>query len=244
VTDRGLEYRLAADLPRAAANPKAHDLDAIVASLREFGWTTPCLLDERTGRLVAGHGRLDAIPLYRHQYPDHVPAGVQVDDAGGWLVPVVRGWASSSDAQAAAYLAADNRLSERGGWDDDALAALLQEVADHDPGLVEAAGWDLDELDDLLAATDAGQVLPDQPTGAHYADSNTDAEARTGTGSTLAARGLTEAVLVLELAEHERYMALVQRLRGQWGVELSSGAVVLRALEAAAAAEGLELEDA
>lgn len=226
-------------LVAAPRNPKRHDLTNIRRSISRFGYATPALRDERTGRLVAGHGRTEALAA---MYADGeaAPAGIQVtDDGSTWLVPVVQGWASRSDAEAEAYLLADNRLTELGDWDDPALAAMLAELAASDASLVEDAGWDLGELDDLEAAADQPVVLPEQPTDAHYAHSSQAAQELSGSRTTKAARGLTEAVLVMTLDDHTQYVGLVQRLRGMWGAELSSGQVVLRALEVAALAEGV-----
>lgn len=226
-------------LAAAPRNPKRHDLAALRRSIQRFGYATPALRDERTGRLVVGHGRTEALAAM-HADGEAAPAGIQVDEDGStWLVPVVHGWASRSDAEAEAYLLADNRLTELGDWDDPALSEMLNNLARADATLVEAAGWDLGELDDLEAVLDEPVVLPPQPTEAHYAHSAQEVQERSGTGSTLAARGLTEAVLVMNLDDHGQFVALVQRLRGVWGVELSSGQVALRAMEVAALSEGI-----
>jgi site-specific DNA-methyltransferase (adenine-specific) len=66
-------------------------------------------------------------------------------------VPVLRGWASVSDVQAEAYLAASNRLVELGGWDEAELGALLADVSAVDAALAEVAGFDGAELARLLA---------------------------------------------------------------------------------------------
>lgn len=54
-----VERRLVADLVPYAKNPRTHSeaqIDQIAASIREWGWTNPVLIDE-TGGLIAGHGR-------------------------------------------------------------------------------------------------------------------------------------------------------------------------------------------
>ena len=55
------------------------------------------------------------------------PQGVQVADDGQWLVPVQRGIAFRDEGEAQAYLVADNRHVELGGWDDSMLADVLLE---------------------------------------------------------------------------------------------------------------------
>jgi len=82
------------------------------------------------------------------------PAGVRLAEDGSWLIPVQRGWASRSDAEAEAYLVADNRLSEVGGWDTTQLAELLADINEIDPTLLEATGYNLTDLDELLLGPD------------------------------------------------------------------------------------------
>lgn len=102
----------------------------LAASLREFGWGTP-LLVEADGTLVYGHGRVAAARLL------------------GWKdAPVleVRGW---SPEQIKAYRLADNRLALDAGWDDDLLRAELQDLkaADFD---MEQTGFTEFEVTGLL----------------------------------------------------------------------------------------------
>jgi len=149
---RSIEY-MNMDLIRGAdQNPKMHDIDLIQGSIGRFGYVDPMIMDERTGQLVAGHGRLESLRA-RRDAGDSAPDGITRDTNGSWLVPVLRGWSSRSDADASAYLIADNRLSERGGWDHQALAELLDSIGD--PDLVDIAGWDPAELDELLETTES-----------------------------------------------------------------------------------------
>jgi hypothetical protein len=62
---RRLEYVPLDDLQPAARNPKRHDLPAIGRSIDTFGYVEPVVLDERTGRLVAGHGRVEQLRAAR-----------------------------------------------------------------------------------------------------------------------------------------------------------------------------------
>ena len=154
---RAIVYTDLDDLPPAARNAKAHNLEAIKTSMREWGFTTPVLVDERTGRLVAGHGRTAALREVRDRGGDP-PDGVRVED-DRWLVPVVRGWASDSDMHAEAYVIADNRLTEIGGWDERILAEMLEDVAADSLGLLEATGYTGDDLDALLASVQGAEGL-------------------------------------------------------------------------------------
>ena len=137
--------------PRGAArvdlHPKRHALEPLGASINRFGYVEPIILDERTGRIVAGHGRRESL-LKRRAAGGSPPSGVRTggDD---WLVPVVRGWASKSDKDAEAYLIASNRHVELGGWDDPELAALLADIE------LEGTGFNDEDVERLLAEVDS-----------------------------------------------------------------------------------------
>lgn len=143
-----IEYVALDELKRHPRNPKAHDLGAIHTSVNRFGYVNPVLIDERTGWLVAGHGRLDTLAQMKAE-GKAPPARIQVK-GGEWYVPVIRGVSFNSDAEVEAYLVADNRLTELGGWNEPELAALLQSLADEDVNLLEATGYDGEDLQALL----------------------------------------------------------------------------------------------
>jgi hypothetical protein len=156
---RTIEYMPLAELLTRLhpQNPKQHDLGAIIQSYKAHGYVASGVLDDRTGLFLAGHGRvmaLDAMKRNGAKPPDGIRNGG--DD---WLVPVQTGYHSDNDTQALAYLAADNKLTIAGGWDEVALAELLQELANSDEVILEASGFDGDELDDLLR--DLGQIEDD-----------------------------------------------------------------------------------
>jgi hypothetical protein len=142
---RRLEYMPVAELPDDPTNPKGHAEGDIEASIGRFGYTTPVEIDERTGRLVAGHGRKGALLAMRER-GERPPDGVRVTEAGEWLVPVVRGWSSRSDAEARAYVIGNNQLVPAGGWLDDRLVEALGVVADTELGLV-GTGFTDEDLD-------------------------------------------------------------------------------------------------
>lgn len=137
------------EVTAAPRNPKGHDTAAIHRSIGHFGFAELPLLDERTGRLVAGHGRHEQL-ISMHTDGATPPDGVQVDGDGTWLMPVIRGWSSRSDDDAEAYLIASNHITTKGGWDDRALAEVLDELAEAQ--LLELTGFDADDLTDLLAS--------------------------------------------------------------------------------------------
>jgi DNA modification methylase len=146
-TARRIEYLRLSDIRGADVNPKDHDLPGLRRSIGEYGFTEAPLLDERTGRLVAGHGRLKDLQE-RRNLGAPPPEGIGVDSDGEWLIPVIRGWASETDAHARAYLTASNKLSENGGWDYDVLPDYLRGLAEQD--LLPLTGFTEDELAALL----------------------------------------------------------------------------------------------
>lgn len=137
------------ELVAAIRNPKLHDLDGIAASMLAFGYADTVVLDERTGRTISGHGRVEAVQRLRDKGEDP-PDGITVKGKT-WLIPVNRGWASEHDAAAEAYLIAANRWGERAGNDREMLAAMIGDLAEYDEELVRAAGFDEVEQHDILA---------------------------------------------------------------------------------------------
>lgn len=125
-----------------ARNSRTHSdeqVAQIAASIREFGFTNPVLVDSDNG-IVAGHGRVMA-----------------AKQLGLAEVPTINvGW--MTEGQRRAYVIADNQLALNAGWDESVLAqevAWLQEQQ-FDTNLL---GFNADFLDGLLAeeaATDVG----------------------------------------------------------------------------------------
>ena len=142
------------DLKPAKRNAKLHALDRIKAAISEHGFVDPPIVDDRTHRLVGGHGRLEALAALRAD-GDGVPDGLHQDYDGEWLVPVVRGWSSTDDAEADQVNLALNRLSELGGWDDRALSAILEDLTASSPQALDLLGYSDADLEGLLKfATD------------------------------------------------------------------------------------------
>ena len=131
-----VEYRPAAALIPYARNARTHSdqqVAQIAASIREFGWTNPILVDGDNG-IIAGHGRLLA-------------AG----RLGLTEVPVIE-LSGLSEAQKRAYVIADNRLALNAGWDTELLALEFGDLKD--------LGFDLSLTDfgedEILALTSLG----------------------------------------------------------------------------------------
>ena len=146
-----IEYMPLSALVKAPRNPKRHRLDAIGASVQRFGFVSPLILDEATGRLVAGHGRLDALAAAKAAGAP--PPGRLRAEAGEWLVPVVRGVAFRDPAEAEAYLLADNRLTMLGEWDDGVLLETLRSL--HAAEALDGTGFGDEDIAELLRRAEA-----------------------------------------------------------------------------------------
>ncbi|MEU5181173.1 ParB/RepB/Spo0J family partition protein [Streptomyces longwoodensis] len=161
---RYITYIPLTDLPPDPANPRKHELERIIASIRDHGFINTPVVDERTGLIIAGHGRREAL-IEMQVRGEPIPNGLLVDDDGGWLVPVTRGWASENDRQAHAVLILLNRLEEAGGWNPGALAEILEDLATSDADLFDSLAYTDQEMEQLLRDIDP-EKLPQGPTGA------------------------------------------------------------------------------
>lgn len=169
---RRLVYVPIDELPSADRNPKAHDEESTKASMRRFGFLETPIVDERTGKLIAGHGRRDALIALRDSGAEP-PEGVVDDKRRGWMAPVIRGYRSTTDKEAEAAGVALNRIGE-GLWDLPLLTAVLDDVRTSELGL-EGLGYtpaDLDVMHAQLEASapssepkDTGELLrpPEKP---------------------------------------------------------------------------------
>jgi hypothetical protein len=145
------------DVQFANKNPKLHDIDGIAGSISRFGMAAVPVRDDRTGRLVAGHGRIESLRRMKER-GDAPPEGVQLGEGGEWLVPVQTGWRSRSDADADAYLVGDNQWTIQSGWDNSQLVELLGGIQEIDPALLQHTGIDSDGLAALVAGIDAANL--------------------------------------------------------------------------------------
>jgi hypothetical protein len=138
-------------------NPKQHDLGLMRQSVGTFGYIEPIVVDGRTGFLISGHGRRDLL-LDQRAKGEQPPDGVVLDPSSGrWLVPVVQGWASRSDAEARAALVTLNRTGEVGGWDKDKLLEVLQAASADD--LLAVTGYTDADVARMLKPPSDGSLL-------------------------------------------------------------------------------------
>jgi DNA modification methylase len=142
--DRVERWPVAKLVPNAR-NSRTHSdeqVTQLAASIEEWGWTIPVLVDE-AGGIIAGHGRIMAA------------ARLGIED-----VPVMVA-ASWSDAKKRAYMLADNKLTLNAEWDMDRLAIEIAELraSDLDVSLI---GFNESEIDDLLRADGGGLTDPEE----------------------------------------------------------------------------------
>lgn len=150
---RTIGYLPLADIAEDPANPKDHHLGSIQDSVGRFGFLEPIVIDGRTNKIVSGHGRLASLRALHDETPEALPEGIRTGEDGSWLVPVVEGWSSQDDAQARGALVALNRTNELGGWVDEALLDVLNELSGTDEGLT-GTGYDEDALENLRTWVD------------------------------------------------------------------------------------------
>ena len=148
-----IQYKPIQDLIPYARNSRTHDdaqVAQIAASIKEFGWTNPVLLDGENG-IIAGHGRVMA-----------------ASKLGEKEVPTIE-LSHMDENQKRAYIIADNKLALNAGWDNEMLALELKDLSDagYDLGLT---GFDPDEIDALnpqviegLTDEDAVPEVPEEP---------------------------------------------------------------------------------
>lgn len=125
----------------------------------------------------------------------------------------------------------DNRLPDAGGYEDEALAALLGALDDF-----TGTGYVPDDLDDLLARIGDIPEMVEQPTDARYAETPEEAEARrekidsyeprqTPQGGTA-----VELIAVMPVPDHQEATALIRSIRDRDGQDLTAGQIILYAL--------------
>lgn len=145
-----IQYKATEDLIPYARNSRTHSAEQvsqIAASIREFGWTNPVLIDGENG-IIAGHGRV----LAAHKL-------------GETQVPTIE-LSHMSDTQKRAYIIADNKLALNAGWDSEMLALEIGDLKDagFDLGLT---GFSHDEIaalnPDVIKGLTDEDAVPDVP---------------------------------------------------------------------------------
>ncbi len=165
--ERRIEWMRLDDLVPAERNSRTHALDDLTGAVTSLGFTSELKVDEASGRLVWGHGRLAVLRRLRDRGAEP-PEGIR-DGGDDWLVPVVRGWSSRDPLHADAVREADNAQGEKGGYDDAVRLDVLADLAADRPDYLRGAGYSSADLDRLLAEATGGvdvTQLPDVTWGA------------------------------------------------------------------------------
>jgi len=146
MADLTLEYLKLTDVVEWDRNPKDHEIGKIILSIRRFGYRVPMIYNDRTGVLMAGHGRLHALRQMRDR-GEPVPDGIR-DGEGDWLVPVVRG-ADLDPDEAGVFALVTNYLVSAGGWHGSELAQLQKEMLERGISISDV-GWDEEAIAEII----------------------------------------------------------------------------------------------
>jgi 16S rRNA G966 N2-methylase RsmD len=137
-------YKKVNDLIPYINNSRTHSeeqVNQIVASINEFGFTNPLLIDEKDN-IIAGHGRLLASKkLKMEEVPCIVLSGL-------------------TEAQKKAYIIADNKMALNAGWDEELLKIELESLKELNFDL-ELTGFNVDELDDIFQVEEEQEIVED-----------------------------------------------------------------------------------
>jgi ParB-like chromosome segregation protein Spo0J len=128
-------FRNVDELVPYANNARTHSeaqVAQIAASIAEFGFNAPVLIDGANG-IIAGHGRVMA-----------------AKKLGLVQVPVIE-LSHMTEAQKRAYIIADNKIALNAGWDEEKLAAEIAALSDVGVINIETLGFSEDEVASLLA---------------------------------------------------------------------------------------------
>ena len=141
-----ITQKLVTELIPYVKNSRTHSdeqVAQIAASIKEFGWTNPILIDGDNG-IIAGHGRLLAARKLGHK---EVPT-IELKDL--------------TETQKKAYIIADNRLALNAGWDNEMLTIELNDLL-ADGFALEVLGFDAEVLEQLLGGDEADLgLLPEE----------------------------------------------------------------------------------
>ena len=137
MTNLAITYHKVSELRKHNKNARTHSefqINQIVNSINEFGWTNPILIDEHN-TIIAGHGRLDAAELMGiGEVPCIVLSGL-------------------SEIQKRAYLIADNQLALNAGWDINILQAEIAALKLNDFD-IDLLGFSDSEINKMLQPND------------------------------------------------------------------------------------------
>lgn len=155
MSELNIEWIKLSELQVEPENPKEHEVEKIMLSIERFGFINPFIKNYHTGKLLAGHGRKKALELMQEKGLT-IPDQLQEKD-GDWLVPVVSGVNIESEEDAMAYIIADNRLEELGGWNNPELLDAIEAIKDSTPDL-DDIGISESYVNELFTSVEEGPI--------------------------------------------------------------------------------------
>ena len=209
------------DLQYHPQNARLGDVEAIKGSLERFGQIRPIVVQRSTDYVVAGNHTLKAVR------------------ALGWE-QIAAVFVDLDDDEAMAYLTADNRLGNLGGYDDKVLAENLEKLML--AGKLAGTGYTPDDVDDMLSAMDA---MPEVEPEAFEGDNAVTDEALAERFANRSQVALRQFVIMYDQETASEVEGMFRLLERAWGVSAARD-VVLEALRRATAeppVEGLTVEE-
>ena len=168
-------------------NAKRHDIGAICASIKRYGFRDPLAIDAALnngkGGVAEGNGRLESL-LWMYQQDQNPPAYIKLTESGDWAVPCIVGGNSATEAEGLAYSLDHNSLTMAGGdftaldisglYNPAEYLEVLERLAQADSLPVTVDGDDLDllleQISDENGQDDRGSGSEDD------SESNSDSE--------------------------------------------------------------------
>lgn len=205
-----IEYVDPHSLVRHPENARRGKVDLIAESVVKTGQYRPLIVSRATRHVVAGNHLWEA--------------GINL---GLTEMPVTFLDDLSPEAERRILLV-DNRSADLGTYDEEALVALLESLAE-----LDGTGYTVDDLETLAFLSRGAAEIADPDTDAHYSGSpeeQAERAERVGGYENRAALGLAELILVLPNSKKEQLIEWLQVLRGKWGIEMTNGEIIYAAV--------------
>lgn len=208
-----------------ARNARKHSPEQvaqIAASIAEFGFTNPILIDAEGG-IIAGHGRVLA-----------------AQSLGRDTVPCIR-LKHLTEAQRRAYVIVDNRLTETGGgWDEDLLSVELASLRDEFGFDVNVTGFDEGELVRLIGELEEEEEQAEQaappgvaaqptigPVAMDVVSNNHEAQPRAAQLDTFLNNSIRQLVMAFDAETFEQVVGRLETVRTKHEVETNAQALLV-----------------
>lgn len=214
-----ITYQSTQDLPldeldSFPGNARRGDVEALAASVDVNGQYRSLIVRPVNGRYTVLAGNHTAEALRKLGWATARCEIIECDDATATRINLV-----------------DNKLPDASGYDDTALASLLESLSD-----LDGTGYSPDDLDDLLSRIGEVPEMDSGPSGARYAESEEEAEQRRDRIDTYEPRQVpsggtaVELIVVMPVGDHQEATALIRSVRDRDGQDLTAGQIVLYAL--------------